>query len=113
MLPSAVGQCVAALVAVHGLQRVPGAQSTQCRAGCFISIRNARLEGAALFEESLSGPVQPSPQAGGLVYYSTACLCRLRDSLSLQTTATETWRRAHIGKSYLWRMGVLQRRPMM
>lgn len=45
MLPSAVGQCVAALVAVHGLQRMPEAHNTQCGARCFISIRNARPKG--------------------------------------------------------------------
>ena len=54
MLPSAVGQCLAALVAVHGLHEMLEAHNTQCRESCFISIRNAKPEGVVLFEESLS-----------------------------------------------------------
>lgn len=33
--------------------------------------------------------------------------------LSLTAPAMKTWRQAHIGECYLWRMGVLERRTMM
>lgn len=57
------------------------------------------------------------------MYCSTACICCLHRGLSLQTTAQASPTRfaqharrgegTHIGKCYLWRMGVLERRPMM
>lgn len=73
MLPSAVGQCVAALVAAHGLDRMPEAHITQCRRSLLISIHNARAsEGccvAALFERSL-----PSLHARRWAHFPTAAI---------------------------------------
>lgn len=94
MLPSAVGQCVAALVVAHGLDRMPEAHSTQCRGSCLISIRNARHEGVVLFEKSL--PSLHARSMGWSTYCSTACfLLSSRTAVEpygAEHRAPETWR---------------------